>query len=709
MFGSAALDTAIGLVTIFLMLSLICSAINEAFASFFNRRGGFLRWGIARIYGERRPGLFLKSRRKHQPWTSRFYDDRRIEALCKDSMVGRWLGLRAPSYIDPLLFGSVTLDLATGCKDCSDAVRLGKAVQIKRDDHRSGIPADMRLLLVDAIQDASRAPPRLQDEEPAVAVRRIEAELGKAFDRTMQRVGGWYRRRLQIWLFGISIVVTLVVNADALVMVRQLSIDPTAREALAKIGTEMAKERADAAAAAAAAGAEAGAANGAAPAAGNGAGDADQARLLLERTRGVTMPLGWDFHDRGYREWRQRWEACVPPEGAPPPPAPAPGAATTLSPRTALLAFIGLKFLGLMLTAVSVALGAPFWFDVLQKLSVLRGAGTKVADTAASANDAASDDSKAGDRPGSPAPSGGGTAAMTATTPASRSSASAPEGERTLGPAYWEGLVAAGPWRPLDDGAAAPTRLRMAQLSAIAYRPGAVAEVMLTSMGMGAPEFIDQSGTQLFVARLHDDAVVSFRGTEPTKLDDLLADARIAWKNAEFCAGRVHGGFLGALLPVLERTVAGLKKHRAAQGRIWITGHSLGGALASLLYAWLAAKEPSLKSSLRLVTFGCPRVGDDPFTATVDGATGGAGVGIAMERDPVPLVPPWSMGYRHIGKTVNLSVGGLVSQGEGWRALLDALVDASTDLRRASAESLRRHGIEVYIAALERHIEIDAR
>ncbi|MBM4112761.1 MAG: lipase family protein, partial [Phycisphaerae bacterium] len=282
-----------------------------------------------------------------------------------------------------------------------------------------------------------------------------------------------------------------------------------------------------------------------------------------------------------------------------------------------------------------------------------------------------------------------------------------------LAPGYWSALARAGAWRTLDPEAIG-TRLRLAQLSAIAYRPAPIAEQLLRDLGAAGVEFFDAGGTQAFACRIHDDVVVSFRGTQPREVQDLVADANIALRpfvigkaGSEITVGRAHAGFAAALrcvLAPLEKRVLDLHEGDA---RIWLTGHSLGGALASLLCAHLAVSRKELAPRLRLVTFAAPRVGDQALRDEIGRRLAAdSALHVALERDPVPLVPPWSMDFRHLGTVRTFSIGGVESTGEGWRALLDTLMDASTDLRRAGAESLRRHGIEVYIAALEQTAEV---
>jgi triacylglycerol lipase len=72
--------------------------------------------------------------------------------------------------------------------------------------------------------------------------------------------------------------------------------------------------------------------------------------------------------------------------------------------------------------------------------------------------------------------------------------------------------------------------------------------------------------------------------------------------------GTVHGGFAGAFDRVKEPVLAPIDGARP-DGKVLVTGHSLGAALATLT--------ASLASQVRLVTFGSPRVGDSVFTSLI--------------------------------------------------------------------------------------------
>ncbi|MCE2810378.1 MAG: hypothetical protein LW850_08245 [Planctomycetaceae bacterium] len=114
--------------------------------------------------------------------------------------------------------------------------------------------------------------------------------------------------------------------------------------------------------------------------------------------------------------------------------------------------------------------------------------------------------------------------------------------------------------------------LVMAELSRLAYGPPDLISKVVYQAGIDQCDFVAQAGSEAFVFGTPYDCLIVSRGTEPTKWEDIAADAK-AWTIA--CdIGRVHSGFDGhvnLLWPELENR---LKEN---QRSVWFAGHSLGG------------------------------------------------------------------------------------------------------------------------------------
>jgi len=157
------------------------------------------------------------------------------------------------------------------------------------------------------------------------------------------------------------------------------------------------------------------------------------------------------------------------------------------------------------------------------------------------------------------------------------------------------------------------------------------------------------TGTEAFavIDSERGDTFVVFRGTAPGDIKDLATDLDVrpvAWSGG----GNVHGGFSAAFASVLAEIETWLQRH-AARSTLTLAGHSLGAALATLAMSrWQAD---------RLVTFGCPRVGDEKFTATIATENAVRHVGCC---DIVCNVPPAGTWYADAGSMRYIDRSGVV-------------------------------------------------
>jgi pimeloyl-ACP methyl ester carboxylesterase len=155
----------------------------------------------------------------------------------------------------------------------------------------------------------------------------------------------------------------------------------------------------------------------------------------------------------------------------------------------------------------------------------------------------------------------------------------------------------------------------LAEASTLVYADEAYVIKQFRAAGLRHLKFFSKLSTQCFIASNERFAIVAFRGSEGWKLNEpfdprrTLADwttdfdIRLAdW----FRGGRVHRGFKDALEEVWAEIFPYIKKLADQDCKIWVTGHSLGAALAAL-----AADR--FQDVQGLYTFGSPRVGDRDF------------------------------------------------------------------------------------------------
>lgn len=128
------------------------------------------------------------------------------------------------------------------------------------------------------------------------------------------------------------------------------------------------------------------------------------------------------------------------------------------------------------------------------------------------------------------------------------------------------------------------------------------------ALGFDQCEFYKHGNAQGWRFESPRDIVIALRGTETDCMEDIKADLRIAREGTEY--GLVHRGFLievNDLWPQVKADVA-VRGDTASKG-LYFTGHSLGGAMATVM-ANECYNDPTTLLPVELHTFGSPRTGD---------------------------------------------------------------------------------------------------
>ena len=306
MFGSQILDTALGVVFVLLVVSLICSAIREGIEAWMKTRATHLEHGIKELLQDTSGTGLARNVFEHPLIYGLFSGgykpaDERPKSWWPGSADSQPMmltsGRNMPSYIPSRAFALALMDIAARGPITDEVSGHPDAGVMSLEGIRANVlnvgnPAIQRVLLT-AIDTAGN------DFEKAVT------NVEKWYDGSMDRVSGWYKRSTQWILFGIGLAMAVGWNINTLTIADYLFKDTAARAAIVA--------RAEAASAA-----------GTVPA------DVDMATL-----EAMNLPIGWE-------DPRAR----------------------TGSPPKAIL--------GWLITALAAALGAPFWFDVLNKIMVIR-------------------------------------------------------------------------------------------------------------------------------------------------------------------------------------------------------------------------------------------------------------------------------------------------------------------------------------------------
>ena len=145
------------------------------------------------------------------------------------------------------------------------------------------------------------------------------------------------------------------------------------------------------------------------------------------------------------------------------------------------------------------------------------------------------------------------------------------------------------------------------------------------------------------VSRKGDHYIIAFRGTQD--LDDWFTDAdafqvkvsrRIKGDAPSLDKTKVHQGFQ-LMAASLSREVCAAAKGFKAKAPVYVTGHSLGGAVASLTALMLRARLK--RPDVRMYSYAAPRVGDPAFVLAYDVLIP-ACYRVVNLADVVPMVPP---------------------------------------------------------------------
>ncbi len=193
----------------------------------------------------------------------------------------------------------------------------------------------------------------------------------------------------------------------------------------------------------------------------------------------------------------------------------------------------------------------------------------------------------------------------------------------------------------------ARTSLWMGLSAWAAYAESNEATAIFNDAGCDRVIPIKNGDTELYLAQHPNDGspftVLAFRGTSGFK--DLLTDSKffpklVPW-NTNYSA---HEGFLDALNLVWEDVEQHLLDIKPEI--LYLTGHSLGGALAVLTASRLA-EDCDLVTPTAVYTIGCPRVGNRALVKSTEEAV--RVYRVVWAGDFVTRLPPWCMGYRHVG------------------------------------------------------------
>ncbi len=185
------------------------------------------------------------------------------------------------------------------------------------------------------------------------------------------------------------------------------------------------------------------------------------------------------------------------------------------------------------------------------------------------------------------------------------------------------------------------------EAATLSYAEEDFARERFRSAGFDEVRFFSGDSTQCYIVSNDNFIVLAFRGTESSRregrsdfkdiLADIKADINIKLVDSGH-GGKVHKGFKDALDEIWDDLRPYLNQIHQDGRKLWITGHSLGAALATLS----AIRVGNVQG---LYTFGSPLVGDMDFMNEYSVNT----YRFVNNNDVVTKIPPPPL-YHHIGK-----------------------------------------------------------
>lgn len=163
---------------------------------------------------------------------------------------------------------------------------------------------------------------------------------------------------------------------------------------------------------------------------------------------------------------------------------------------------------------------------------------------------------------------------------------------------------------------------------------------LVNTYNVSIPRVVD---TQAFLAKLTTEGrtpflVLAFRGTEPSKAADIKSDVRALPTRIGPEDGKqmVHSGFYDAFRAVEQHICKDLGEPSEKDLPLYITGHSLGGALATVATHCLSSDYLSSDRLAACYTYGGPRVGNLAFGQSIKPPV----YRVVNAADVVPRLPP---------------------------------------------------------------------
>ena len=275
MFGSTILDVAIGIIFIYLLVSLVISAINELIAAKLKSRATNLSQGIQALLQDP----------SQAGWVAKLYQHPLIQSLSPPNS--------KPSYIPSRTFALALLDLV------APANTDGNRTLADLKAGMANLPAPLQKTLTNLLDEAQHD------------VERLKTQIEIWFNNGMDRASGWYKRKTQWIQFFIGLSLVIALNIDSVHIGRSLfAVNSPMRASLVESAKSFVAQP---------------------------GGPNKSMKDAIDAISSASLPIGWSEVPKP-----DQWPTVI---------------------------------VGWLITAFAVSMGAPFWFDLLNKFVNIRASG----------------------------------------------------------------------------------------------------------------------------------------------------------------------------------------------------------------------------------------------------------------------------------------------------------------------------------------------
>lgn len=327
MLGLDLLDVAIGMIFIFLMLSLVCSAVVEMLEAWLKHRAADLEGGIRELLRDK-DGTGLVTQLYNHPLVSGLFNGEYKPDAIRQGIFRR---TNLPSYIPARSFALALMDVALPATEsqpsgaagadsaaASAAAAIAAAATAPAAANRPLTPLRNAIANKEELSKVSGALLALVDVS-GDDISKARENIENWYNTSMDRVSGWYKRRTKKILVFMGFGIAILMNVNAVTVADRLMQDSTLRAAIVARAESKAQQSAV---------------------------TATTSTSLEESVAGVKklgLPIGWT-------------------------------GVQVRSPESLrdFLNLVILPLFGWSITAFAISFGAPFWFDLLNKFMVIR-------------------------------------------------------------------------------------------------------------------------------------------------------------------------------------------------------------------------------------------------------------------------------------------------------------------------------------------------